>query len=243
MYRLFTSARNARGFTLVELLVVIAIIALLVGIMLPALQGAREMTIQTRCLAQLKQMSEALTMYAIADTNSRYPRARMMGMGNTWIQNIEQYIATKSFFHCPADISESWSLTSGARFTSYGLNGYVTHNHPPYWGMSMERMDDASATILIAEMAEDQTKDHFMPMVWGDPIAHASVLPGMMMARMNEWDNIRKEQKPLMKFRHMGKSNYGFGDGHAEAMEFDRTWSQTTGSPRTTDRYDPQFGD
>ena len=63
MYYAKQSTRS-RGFTLIELLVVIAVIAVLMGILMPALNRAREQGKRAACLSHLKQMQLAWTLYA-----------------------------------------------------------------------------------------------------------------------------------------------------------------------------------
>src|SRR2546423_1916938 len=88
--------RRPGGFTLVELLVVIAIIGVLLALLLPAVQRARESANRTHCANNLKQIGLAVHLYH--DQNNVLPPARTSDTGVSWAVILLPYIEQQPFF-------------------------------------------------------------------------------------------------------------------------------------------------
>ncbi|MCX7427570.1 MAG: DUF1559 domain-containing protein [Planctomycetia bacterium] len=81
---------SKRGFTLVELLVVIAIIGILIALLLPAVQAAREAARRSQCLANVRQI--ALGMHGYHDTNRVLPVGCYSCCWGTWLDALLPYV-------------------------------------------------------------------------------------------------------------------------------------------------------
>lgn len=131
------------GFTLIELLVVIAIIAVLAGLLLPALGRAKRSAHSAACLSNLHQIGLALDLY-VQDHNDHLPVCAQLPSANTNLPSITAalypYLKTKTVFQCPDD-----RTIFPAESTSYEWNGFLN-------GASYDRPEDWSpATQAIVE--------------------------------------------------------------------------------------------
>jgi prepilin-type N-terminal cleavage/methylation domain-containing protein len=88
--------RRRPGFTLVELLVVIAIIGVLVALLLPAVQSAREAARRMSCSNNLKQLSLALHNYE--DTHKAFPPAGIDSNHMSWVVMLLPYFEQKALY-------------------------------------------------------------------------------------------------------------------------------------------------
>ena len=153
-------AVNAQGkaaFTLIELLVVIAIISVLAGMLLPALNSARESSKRAKCSSNFKQIGTALTMYA-GQWDEKLPLKDV----NPDIGTSQIYGSTEGKFGLgrlvPAQIGDDLNV-----FFCPTANAYKP-NHPTVgiqnWGTgnvassTLYRMLDAGGTDSLARMAE-----------------------------------------------------------------------------------------
>jgi prepilin-type N-terminal cleavage/methylation domain-containing protein/prepilin-type processing-associated H-X9-DG protein len=92
-----------KGFTLVELLVVIAIIGVLVALLLPAVQSAREAARRTQCTNQIKQLG--LALHNFHDVNQIFPASQDQfvntagtTVGHSWVSRVLPFIEQKAIY-------------------------------------------------------------------------------------------------------------------------------------------------
>lgn len=179
---------RCRAFTLIELLVVIAITALLIAILLPALGHARMSSRTLKCLANLRSLGQAHTLYADA-FDGRFVDAGLAhgGLANlelAWPITLEEYGGVALVLRSPGDVSRFWPTSEGgefdglslreardlvrqgvvpsgpiARWTSYGLNGYTARSVAP----SIRETFDA-----MHKVERPYATVHFVQMTRGD---------------------------------------------------------------------------
>jgi prepilin-type N-terminal cleavage/methylation domain-containing protein/prepilin-type processing-associated H-X9-DG protein len=236
--------RSRRGFTLIELLVVIAIIAILAGMLLPALAKAKTKAQGIMCMNNTKQLILAWRLY-VDDQNGKIPPAYSDLAGNrVWVYGIENWDGNNrdnwditntlirgtiwnytgksaKIYKCPADIFPT-KAPSRQRLRSNSINAWCgMHDGKPTW------FGNSPPWRMFLNDADFVAPSDTWVFVDEHP---DSINDGFFCVNMNPAPNGSAVLPDCPASYHNGACGFNFADGHAEIKK----WTDRRTKPPVT---------
>jgi len=237
-----------QAFTLIELLVVIAIIAILMAILMPGLNLARDQGRKMVCSSNLHSIALANTLYANNNDDWAVPCRYISDTGTTlWTTNVEfrehigyegaevnlSGVQTPKKYRCPSDTQKAWlhaydieSGNEGGTLTSYGLNieDFYPSVGSPSWTATMDMEILSHKVTSIEQPAQKMQFNEAHD--WWSKWKGANYIDGWDVLGQDGTVNQYKGVGcggPTM-YRHNECANLSFYDGHVEGRHKSKVW-------------------
>jgi prepilin-type N-terminal cleavage/methylation domain-containing protein/prepilin-type processing-associated H-X9-DG protein len=219
-----------RAFTLIELLVVIAIIAILAGMLLPALSRAKANALSVKCKSNERQIGLAVLLYV--DESAQYPTRGIVGISYWWDSLILSYVSSnRTVFACPAEKVRAIWTNSAKPNPWYGYNDIGSGLAPfTHLGLASD-----VGPLPITESKVTTPSD--MIMIGDYPTAYKFQFnfrnpgPPRLIEQDGDITPDLADSTDWVDDRHMSGANVVFTDGHVEYAK-QKIWIQATEAAR-----------